>query len=68
MPNNLKSLRKQAGYTQKEFAKLLGISKFHLNKIENHSGRNLTAHKAMKAAEILNVSLDEIFLSSNCSD
>jgi transcriptional regulator with XRE-family HTH domain len=68
MPNNLKKLRENAGYTQTEFAKLLGVSLSHLNKIENHGGRNLTVHKAMKAAQILNVSLNEIFLNSNCSE
>lgn len=70
MPNNLKHLREKAGYTQTEFAKLLGITVHHLNKIENDSKskRNLTVHKAMRAAQILNVSLDEIFLNSDCSN
>lgn len=68
MPNNLKKLREKAGYTQTEFAKLIGVTVSHLNKIENHGGRNLTVHKAMRAAKILNVSLDQIFLNSNCSD
>lgn len=64
MSNNLKRLREEQGFSQTEFAKLLGISKFHLNKIENTSstGRNLTAHLALKAATILKVSLDQIFL------
>lgn len=64
MSNNLKQLREKQGYSQVEFAKMLGISKFHLNKIENNSstGRDLTARLALKAADILNVSLDQIFL------
>jgi transcriptional regulator with XRE-family HTH domain len=64
MPNNLKHLREQRGISQKEFAEMLGISRFHLNKIENNSntGRNLTAGLALKAAKILKVSLDQIFL------
>lgn len=67
MPNNLKKLREEAGYTQTEFAKLLGITVHHLNKIENTSAtqRNLTVHKAMKAAKILKVSLNDIFLNEN---
>jgi transcriptional regulator with XRE-family HTH domain len=68
MPHNLKKLREKAGYTQTEFAKLLGVTVSHLNKIENHGGRNLTVHKAMKAAKILNVSLNDIFLNSDCSN
>lgn len=64
MSNNLKKLREEKGMTQTELAKMLGISRFHLNKIENTSknSRNLTASLALKAAKILNVSLDEIFL------
>ena len=64
MSNNLKKFREEKGISQKEFAAMLGISVFHLNKIENESptGRNLTAKLAIKAAEILKVSLDQIFL------
>lgn len=64
MSNNLKQLREEKGFSQKELAELLGISVFHLNKIENESrtGRNLTVKLAIKAAEILKVSLDQIFL------
>lgn len=67
MKNNLKQLREQHGYSQTNFAKMLGISVSHLNKIENDSKtkRNLTAPLALKAAEILNVSLDDIFLTKN---
>lgn len=62
--NNLKHLREDRGYTQSEFAKMLGISASHLNKIENNSRtrRNLTVPLALRAARILNVSLDDIFL------
>lgn len=64
MKNNLKQLREARGFTQREFAKMLEISVFHLNKIENDSKnkRNLTVPLAVKAAKILNVSLDDIFL------
>ena len=65
MKNNLKQLREARGITQKEFAKMLGVSTSHLNKIENNSKtrRNLTVPLAVKAARILNVSLDDIFLT-----
>lgn len=64
MSNNLKRLREERGITQKEFAKMLGVSVAHLNKIENNAkhSRNLTAARALKAAKLLNVSMDEIFL------
>lgn len=64
MKNNLKHLRESKGITQTQFAKMLGVSTSHLNKIENNSKsrRNLTVSLAVKAAKILNVSLDDIFL------
>lgn len=68
MSNNLKQLRIKAGYTQKEFAEMLGISPYHLNKIESTTsvnGRNLTIRTAMRAARILKVSLNEIFLDED---
>lgn len=64
MSNNLKKLREERNISQTELAKLLGVSVSHLNKIENSSKtqRNLTAPLAVKAAKILDVSLDDIFL------
>lgn len=58
----LKQLRKKQGYSQKDFAKMLKISPFHLNKIENGK-KNLTTPLALRAAEILGVTLDEIFFN-----
>lgn len=67
MTNNLKAIRKSKGMTQTELAKQLGITVAHLNKIENNGKykRNLTAHLALKAAKILDVSLDEIFFRND---
>jgi DNA-binding XRE family transcriptional regulator len=64
MSNNLKKLREEKAISQTDFAKMLGISVSHLNKVENESKtkRNLTAPLALKAAKILDVSLDDIFL------
>jgi transcriptional regulator with XRE-family HTH domain len=64
MTNNLKVLREQKGISQKEFAEMLGVSVYHLNKIENDSrtSRNLTVRMALKASKVLGVSLDQIFL------
>lgn len=64
MPTNLKSIRKSKGLQQQEMAKLLGYTIPSYNKIENGE-RRLPIRKAMKAAEILGCSLDEIFLPSN---
>ena len=63
-PNNLKQIREEKSMTQEEFAALLGYSVSGYRKIENGS-RGLKPHKAMKAAEILNCSLNDIFLPSN---
>lgn len=63
MSNNLKHLREQKGYTQMEFAKMIGVTVSHLNKVENSTfGKTLTLKLALRAAGILGVSLDEIFL------
>lgn len=63
--NNLKKLRKAKGIKQKEMAKLLGYTSIvSYNKVENGK-RGLPADKALKATEILDCSLDEIFLPSN---
>jgi DNA-binding XRE family transcriptional regulator len=64
MANDLKRIRISKGYTQVKFAKMLGITHFHLNKIENGE-KNLTAALGYKAAQLLGVSLDEIFLNKN---
>ncbi|MCM3665551.1 helix-turn-helix transcriptional regulator [Mesobacillus subterraneus] len=60
--NELKKYRLEAGYSQKEFAEMLGITVTHLNRVENHLDRNLSVPLATKAAQILNVPLDKIFL------
>lgn len=64
MSNNLKQLREAKGISQTDFAKMLGISRYHLNKVESDSktNKNLTARLALRAAHILGVSLDDIFL------
>lgn len=62
---NLKKIRESRGLQQQEMAKLLGyksLSKY--NEIEN-GHKALPLRKALIAAEILNCSLDEIFLPSN---
>lgn len=64
MPINLKKLRETKGLKQQDMAKLLGYTVISYNKIENGK-RGLPASKALKAAEILGCSLDEIFLPND---
>jgi transcriptional regulator with XRE-family HTH domain len=62
MPTNLKKLREDKGLKQQEMAKLLGYAVTSYNKVENGE-RRLPISKAMKAAEILECTLNDIFLS-----
>jgi putative transcriptional regulator len=64
MANNLKRLREAKGLQQQEMAKLMGLNVTFYNKIER-GHKNLTVRKALKVAEILECSLDDIFLDSN---
>jgi DNA-binding XRE family transcriptional regulator len=59
--DNLKKFREEKKLTQGQMAKLLGYSVFGYRKIEQGS-RGLPIHKALKAAEILECSLEDIFL------
>lgn len=62
--SNLKRLRENKKLTQEQMAELLGYSVPGYRKIEQGT-RGLPIHKAMIAKDILNCSLDEIFLPSN---
>jgi transcriptional regulator with XRE-family HTH domain len=62
--NNLQKFRLQKHLTQEELAKLLGYSIGGYRKIE-HGDRGINIAKAIKATEILNCSLDDIFLPRN---
>lgn len=64
MTTNLKKLREAKGIQQQHMAKLLGYTTISYNKVENGK-RGLPASKALKAAEILGCSMDEIFLPSD---
>lgn len=60
----LKQLREAKGFEQKEFAKLIGyksVSKY--NEIEN-GHKNMPIARAMIAKELLECSLEDIFLPS----
>lgn len=59
--DNLKRFREEKRLTQEQMAKLLGYSLFGYRKIEQGQ-RGLPIHKAIKAADILGCSLNDIFL------
>jgi transcriptional regulator with XRE-family HTH domain len=60
-PNNIAKLRTQKKISQKELAKRLKISIWHLNKMENHK-KPVTMTMAMRIAEELGVTMNDIFL------
>ncbi|WP_207627494.1 helix-turn-helix transcriptional regulator [Bacillus sp. MM2020_4] len=62
MPTNLKRLREAKGIQQQDMAKRLGYTVQSYNRVENGK-RKLPIAKAMKAAEILGCSMDEIFFN-----
>lgn len=60
MNNFISKYRKQRGFTQKELARLIGMSVTILNRWESNE-RQSTLENAIKIAQILDVSLDKIF-------
>lgn len=61
----LKKLREAKGFSQQDFARMIGyssVSKY--NEIEN-GNKNMPIARAMIAKEILGCSLEDIFLPSN---
>jgi putative transcriptional regulator len=64
LSTNLKRIREEKGLQQQEMAKLLGYTVQSYNRVENGK-KSLPISKAIKAAEILNCSLDKIFFKQN---
>lgn len=64
---DLQALRRARNITQKEMAKLLGI---HENTYVNweHNPDKITISYAVKIANILNATVDDIFLKSNSTE
>ena len=63
MNNKVAQLRKEKGYTQEEFAKMIGISRPALSAIEN--GTIPKAKNMLKIANLLNRSIEEIFFNNS---
>lgn len=61
MKNNIKTLRKQKGFTQIYLAERLGVTIWHLNRVENGKGQ-LSLDKSFKLAKILGVTVDELYM------
>ncbi|MEE8669254.1 helix-turn-helix transcriptional regulator [Heyndrickxia faecalis] len=64
MKNNIAAIRKQKGYSQKEFAEKVGISFWWLNNIENDKGDPSLA-LVLKIARVLEVTPNDIILDEN---
>ncbi len=64
MPNNIKHLREKAKITQEELANRIGVSRIHMNKMENGK-KPITMANALRLANIFDVSLNDIFLTSS---
>lgn len=60
MRNNIKQLRKDAGFRQEDMAKELGVSRQTIIAIENDK-YNPTLDLAMKIAKLLQLHVEEIF-------
>lgn len=62
MKNNIKKIRESRNISKDDLALRLRISKTHLTKVENGE-RKCPISLAVRIAEVLDCSLDEIFLS-----
>ena len=62
LKNRLKACREERGITQVELAKLSGLSRATIIKIENNEEVNVNTHTIAKIAEVLNMTPSEIFL------
>ena len=60
MKNNIKQLRKQAGFRQEDMANQLGVTRQTIIAIENDK-YNPTLELAMKIASLLNKNVEDIF-------
>jgi putative transcriptional regulator len=60
--NRLKALREEKGISQAELAKLTGLSRTTISKIENGEAVNVNTKTIVKIAEVFAVQPSEIFL------
>lgn len=60
MENNIRQLRKAAGFRQEDLAQALGVTRQTINAIENNK-YDPTLGLAMRLARLLNTPVEEIF-------
>jgi putative transcriptional regulator len=61
MKNNIRELRKQLGFRQKDMSNALGVTRQTINAIENEK-YNPTLKLAMKLAKLLNTTVEKLFI------
>jgi len=61
MKNKIKELRKQQNLRQEDIADILGVTRQTINAIENNK-YNPTLELAMKLAQLLNSTVEELFI------
>ncbi|MDI6871914.1 MAG: helix-turn-helix transcriptional regulator [Bacillota bacterium] len=63
----LKDLRRKAGLTQHEVAKMLGIGRSFYGMIET-GARNPTLDLARRIADLFGVGIEQVFFASDCHE
>ena len=63
----LREIRKEKGITQFELGKFINVHPQRISEVE-HGKKDLRLREAIKAAEFLNVSLDELAGKSNAAE
>lgn len=63
MPNRIKQRREELHLTQKDLAKLVGVSPGYINRIEKLQTRDMKLVLAIRIARALNSTVEEIFLA-----
>lgn len=59
--NRIRTARKNARITQENLAKMVGVSRATITRIETEESPNMTIYTALKIADALNVSMDYLF-------
>lgn len=65
MRKQLYHARKDAGLTQAQVAKMIGIDRSTYNRIERGTRKDIPIHLALKIAEVLGKNVEDIFLPDN---
>lgn len=63
MPNRIKQRREELHLTQKDLAKLVGVTPGYINRIEKLQTKDMKLVLAIRIARALNSTVEEIFLA-----